>query len=534
MWSAARTARSASSSWATGAPKSATMASPTILSTRPPHAVTSAASRAKHRSRMALTCSGSRCFGHRREADDVGEQHRRDSSFVNGPCCGRPHTEQNRAASGSWLPQAGHDTPPRLDVGATCGTLTSWSVERKRRRAVAYDETCREARASGLDRDRDSWLAARPLRPCADRRESQLEAHVIAIGAVAGVDDQYIVGPVRKRKHGESLANKGFLVQPKMKVLVVQGKCLTCTPENLFHCMELPQTPGGGGEQNRACRGRCDELGTRQTRCREGGDGGHRDGDRADTRRRQGVGLRVRNVQPVVAGRPYRTQPADRGTGPIAASKGVRFTPASAFKSALNSKGGAKKAAPAKKAAKSCTRQEGDRSQEGSGEEGREIGQEEVERRLSMTPAKKQLRRRKATTSTPQDRCPDRSHDRPEDHGGRDQDCRPRRRPPRPGRQPRRRPAPAKRSTAAKKTTAKRSTAAKKAPARRTAAATKAPAIRKTAAKKATAIKKTAAKKATAIKKTAAKKAAVIQKTAAKKATAIKKTAAKRASAVKK
>ena len=34
----------------------------------------------------------------------------------------------------------------------------------------------------------------------------------------------------------------------------------------------------------------------------------------------------------------------------IAASKGVRFAPASAFKEALNAKGGAKKAAPAKKA----------------------------------------------------------------------------------------------------------------------------------------------------------------------------------------
>lgn len=44
----------------------------------------------------------------------------------------------------------------------------------------------------------------------------------------------------------------------------------------------------------------------------------------------------------------------------IAASKGVRFSPASAFKEALNAKGGAKKtaakkAAPAKKAAKSSS-----------------------------------------------------------------------------------------------------------------------------------------------------------------------------------
>jgi len=36
----------------------------------------------------------------------------------------------------------------------------------------------------------------------------------------------------------------------------------------------------------------------------------------------------------------------------IAASKGVRFSPASAFKEALNAKGGAKKAAPAKAAGK--------------------------------------------------------------------------------------------------------------------------------------------------------------------------------------
>ncbi len=39
----------------------------------------------------------------------------------------------------------------------------------------------------------------------------------------------------------------------------------------------------------------------------------------------------------------------------IAASKGVRFAPASAFKEALNAKGGAKKAAPAKAGAKKAT-----------------------------------------------------------------------------------------------------------------------------------------------------------------------------------
>src|SRR4051794_8095325 len=60
MASAARTARSASSSWATGAPNRAMMASPTILSTRPPKSVTSTTSRWKHRSMRYFTCSGSR------------------------------------------------------------------------------------------------------------------------------------------------------------------------------------------------------------------------------------------------------------------------------------------------------------------------------------------------------------------------------------------------------------------------------------------------------------------------------------------
>src|SRR5204862_422313 len=58
IWRAARTARSGSSSWATGAPKRAMMPSPMILSTRPPWATTSETRRSKARSIMFLTCSG--------------------------------------------------------------------------------------------------------------------------------------------------------------------------------------------------------------------------------------------------------------------------------------------------------------------------------------------------------------------------------------------------------------------------------------------------------------------------------------------
>ena len=59
MRSAARTARSASSSWAIGAPNRATMASPTILSTRPPNSAMSSTSRSNQPSTRFLTFSGS-------------------------------------------------------------------------------------------------------------------------------------------------------------------------------------------------------------------------------------------------------------------------------------------------------------------------------------------------------------------------------------------------------------------------------------------------------------------------------------------
>ena len=59
MRNAARTARSASSSWAIGAPNRATMASPTILSTRPPNSAMSSTSRSNQPSTRFLTFSGS-------------------------------------------------------------------------------------------------------------------------------------------------------------------------------------------------------------------------------------------------------------------------------------------------------------------------------------------------------------------------------------------------------------------------------------------------------------------------------------------
>ena len=79
---AARTARSASSSWATGAPNRAMMASPRTLSTRPPNASISATSGWKYDSTRRVTASGIEVLGERGVADEVGEQHRDDPPFL--------------------------------------------------------------------------------------------------------------------------------------------------------------------------------------------------------------------------------------------------------------------------------------------------------------------------------------------------------------------------------------------------------------------------------------------------------------------
>ena len=98
MRSAARTARSASSSWATGAPNRATMASPMILSTRPPKATMSADETLEAAVDQVLHLLGVEPLGQLRVADEVGEQHGDDPPLL-GALAPRawPHEGQNRA-----------------------------------------------------------------------------------------------------------------------------------------------------------------------------------------------------------------------------------------------------------------------------------------------------------------------------------------------------------------------------------------------------------------------------------------------------
>ena len=128
IWSPQRTARSASSSCATGAPKMATISSPTILSTRPPYAVTSDASAAKHESTSRFTCSGSAASAipvKPTRSPNTRVATRRSSGRVTSAW---PQVAQKRA-SGERSPRTqgssrgqttGHATPARLSSRAGC------------------------------------------------------------------------------------------------------------------------------------------------------------------------------------------------------------------------------------------------------------------------------------------------------------------------------------------------------------------------------------------------------------------------------
>ena len=101
----ARTARSASSSCATGAPNSATMPSPRILSTTPPKEAMSVARRSKQPSTRCFTSSGSRSSAKRvkptMSANNTVTIRRSSSPFI----CGEPQDAQNLAPSGTSLLQ---------------------------------------------------------------------------------------------------------------------------------------------------------------------------------------------------------------------------------------------------------------------------------------------------------------------------------------------------------------------------------------------------------------------------------------------
>ena len=93
-----------------GAPKIATISSPTILSTRPPYAVTSAARAPKHVSTSRLTCSGSAVWEsvvNPTRSAKTRVATRRSSGRVTSAC---PHVGQKRASGGALAPHAGQFT----------------------------------------------------------------------------------------------------------------------------------------------------------------------------------------------------------------------------------------------------------------------------------------------------------------------------------------------------------------------------------------------------------------------------------------
>src|SRR5205085_245379 len=155
--SAARTARSASSSWATGAPKTAITASPTNFSIVPPKRSISCFIRAWYGRRTARTSSGS--ARSERPVNPTRSTKRTDTTFrssAGSSAVSRavPHERQKRARSGFSSPQAGQVSAMR-EVWRRHGFGTSARVFPRYRRSVdeARAVIDRLDRIEALERD---------------------------------------------------------------------------------------------------------------------------------------------------------------------------------------------------------------------------------------------------------------------------------------------------------------------------------------------------------------------------------------------
>ena len=105
--SAARTARSASSSWATGAPNRATISSPTILSRWPAEVDDVGDERVEAGVDEAFHLLGVAPGRKRGEADEVGHEHGDEAALVGRGDQTLPALRAKRAPSGTGAPHAG-------------------------------------------------------------------------------------------------------------------------------------------------------------------------------------------------------------------------------------------------------------------------------------------------------------------------------------------------------------------------------------------------------------------------------------------
>ena len=121
MLTAARTARSASSSWAVGAPNTAMMPSPVSLSTWPPTSTTTLASAAEHPVGHFADPLGIEVLGPGGEVGEVAEQHGDDPALGGlvdplRSVSGMPQTWQKRAPATVGVEQVGQRNGP-VDMG---------------------------------------------------------------------------------------------------------------------------------------------------------------------------------------------------------------------------------------------------------------------------------------------------------------------------------------------------------------------------------------------------------------------------------
>ena len=158
MLTAARTARSASSSWAVGAPKTAMIPSPVSLSTWPPTSTTTRASAASTRSVTSPTRSGSRSSAQEVKSDrspnSTVTTRRSAPSSTRSVVSGMPQTWQKRALATVGVEQVGQRSGPMdaVDVlGGGGGGLVTISPGARRCSRGWHRPCVRRARWPGWE-----------------------------------------------------------------------------------------------------------------------------------------------------------------------------------------------------------------------------------------------------------------------------------------------------------------------------------------------------------------------------------------------
>ncbi len=244
--SAARTARSASSPYAVGAPKSPSTASPTNFSTTPAEALELGAHALVVRREDRSYVLRVELLRLRRESDEVDEEHRDEPALLARPsrsASGAPQALQNRAPSGFSWPQCGQVGTRKAYAGRSNNANSArWSVLRRgprRFRRVTFT-TRPELRGTFGMVASTHWLASAAGMSVLERGGNAFDA-ACATGFVLQVVEPHLNGP-----GGEVPAVFWSAERGEPLVLCGQGVAPAAATIERFHELGHDLVPGTG------------------------------------------------------------------------------------------------------------------------------------------------------------------------------------------------------------------------------------------------------------------------------------------------